>query len=118
MSFSNYRPFYTKIISHDKSCNPIEYNTPSDYCIYNVFDNDNKTQHIITLINKHFKFNYIVNQKNILNYIEDTDTIYSGEIDIYMNNIISIFNTIIFFYPLRYFNIIIAFHILKINIGK
>ena len=88
MSFSNFRPFDTKIISHDKSCYPIEYNTPSDYCIYNVFDNDNKTQHIITLINKQFKCNYIVNQKNTLNYLIDLDTIFGGEIDIYMNNII------------------------------
>jgi hypothetical protein len=88
MSFSNIRPFYTKIISHDKSCYPIEYNTSSDYCIYNAFDNDNKTQHVITLANKQFKYNYVVNQKNIFSYVQNIDTVYSGEIDIYMNNII------------------------------
>jgi hypothetical protein len=88
MSFSNFRPFDTKIISHDKSCYPIEYFTKKDYCIYNEFDNTNKTQHIITLINQKFKYNYILNQKNTLNKILDLDTIYGGNIDIYMNNII------------------------------
>jgi len=82
------RCFNQTILFRDTQITKIEYFTNNDYCIYNKYDQNNKSEHVINILNNKFKTNYSIN-KHYTKTIVDVDTIYGGNIDIYMNNIIN-----------------------------